>query len=115
MVTSESKTRTVLLVVLAYALWLASAALTLWLILQMRLLFFVDLPMRMSNINPWALSSIDKFGTVGLAIAWLIFIVVTEEYFRRLVNRGLTTLTVARYFIVEGLLLGGVYLWRLFL
>ncbi len=103
------------MVVLAYALWLASAALALWLMLQMRLLFLVDLPMRMPNVSPWALSSIDKFGTVGLGVLWLIFIVVAEEYFRRLIDGRFSGRAIMRLFAVEGLLMGGVYLWRLFL
>ena len=111
MAQSSSRARTVLSVVLAYALWLLSAALALWLILQMRLLFLVELPMRMRNINHWAFSAIDKFGFIILGVIWLIFVVVSEEYCRRMIDHGLRLRAVVWLFVVMGVLLGAVYLW----
>ena len=108
----NSKVHAALSVVVVYALWLASAALALWLILQMRLLFLVDLPMRSQNINHWAFSAIDKFGFLVLGIIWLIFLVVTEEYFRRRVRGRFPVRTIVGVFVVEGVLLGITYLWR---
>lgn len=78
----------------------------------MRLLFLVDLPQAASAINPWALGAVDKFGFFILGIIWLIFLVVSEEYFRRMVGRRPNVSSVAEVFIVEGVLLGLVYLWR---
>ncbi|MBN1248194.1 MAG: hypothetical protein JXC32_11090 [Anaerolineae bacterium] len=105
----------VLSTILIYLIWLASAALSLWLILQMRLLFLVDLPLRSQNVDPWALGAIDKFGFVAFGIVYLVFLVVTEEIFRRMVSRGIKLRTIAWLFGVEGGLLGLVYLWRLLL
>jgi hypothetical protein len=112
MVQSNSKVRTVFSVIYAYGLWLASAALSAWLMLEMRLLFLVDLPMRSRTINHWAFSAIDKFGFIILGIIWLIGLIVSEEYFRRLIGRKFPGRRVLMVFVVEGVLLGLVYLWR---
>lgn len=111
----DGKLNTVLLTILVYIVWLASAALSLWLILQMRLLFLVDLPLRSQSIDPWALGALDKFGFVALGVVWLILLVVTEELFRRMIRRGLQFRTIAWLFGVEAGLLGVVYLWRFLL
>jgi hypothetical protein len=112
MTQSNSKMHRALSVVLAYILWLASAGLALWLMLQARLLFLVELPMRSQSINRWAFSAIDKFGLFFLGVLWLIFLIVTEEYFRRRVGGRLPVRTIVGVFVVEGVLLGIVYLWR---
>jgi hypothetical protein len=109
---SNSKVPLVLSTIFVYILWLASAALSLWLILQMRLLFLVDLPLRSRTINHWAFSAIDKFGFVILGAIWLVFLVVSEEVFRRLPKRERPARTVLGVFAAEGVLLGLVYLWR---
>jgi hypothetical protein len=98
-----------------YSLWLASAALSLWLVLQVRILFLIELPLRSQNIDPWALGAVDKFGFVVFGVVWLVFLIVTEEFFRRMIRRGLRLRTVVWLFAVEGGLLGGVYLWRFLL
>ena len=112
MTQSNNKARTALTVIYAYALWLVSVALALWLVLQMRLLFLVELPMRSTTINHWAFSAIDKFGFLILGILLLIYLVISEEYFRRLIRRNFPFRAVVSVFVVEGVLLGLVYLWR---
>ncbi len=112
MTRSDGKLRVVLSAILIYLIWLASAALSLWLVLQARLLLLVDLPLRSNAVDPWTLGAIDKFGFVAFGAIWMIFLVVTEELFRRMVRRGLQLRTVAWLFVVEGGLLGVVYLWR---
>ena len=112
---SNQKVRSALSIVSVYALWLASAALSLWLLLQMRLLFLVELPLRAQSTNPWAFGAIDKFGFVILGAIWLVFLVVSEEIFRLLPGRKNPTRTVLSVFAVEGVLLGLVYLWRFLL
>ncbi len=115
MTPSNDKARKALSVVFVYILWLASAALSLWLLLQMRLLFLVELPLRSSRINPWVFSALDKFGFLFLGAVWLVFLIVSEEYFRRLAGRKIPYRAILRVFAVEGLLLGIVYLWRFLL
>jgi len=112
MAETRGKAPTALFMALAYGLWLMSAALSLWLVLQMRLLFLVDLPQKSATINHWAFSAIDKFGFLFLGIIWLIFLVVSEEIFRRKVGHQLRVRAIAGVFVIEGVLLGLVYLWR---
>ena len=73
--------RRVLLGVLAYGLWLASAALTLVAALYMRLFLLIDLPIVTLRANRYTQRAADRFGTVLLGLAWLIFVVATEPYF----------------------------------
>lgn len=98
-----------LLIVLSYILWLASAALTLWAVLILRLVLLIQLPGDVLKINPWRLGIIDKFGTVILGVLWLIFIIVTEPYFRRLQERDLSVTSIVKVFIAEALFLGATY------
>ncbi len=105
MAETRGKAPTALSMALAYGLWLMSAALSLWLVLQMRLLFLVDLPQKSATINHWAFSAIDKFGFLFLGIIWLIFLVVSEEIFRRKVgHQSVLALSL-------GCLLSRVYSW----
>lgn len=115
MTQSNNKTRRALFVLTVYALWLISAALALWLMLQARLLFLVELPLRSDSVNHWALSAIDKFGFFILGVIWLVFLVISEEYFRRLIHRKFPVRAVVGVFAIEGVLLGLIYLWRLLL
>jgi hypothetical protein len=92
-----------------YLLWLASAAVTLWLMLNLRLLLLVNLPMRVRNINPWALGAIDKFGTVFFGLVWLIWVVVSEAYFRKFIDGRIAALSIVKVFLAEGALLAIVY------
>jgi hypothetical protein len=101
--------RQALLTVFTYCLWLASAAVTFLLMLNMRLLLLVSLPMRMRGINPWSLGAIDKFGTVLLGAIWLIWVIVSEAYFRRLIDGRVSALNIIKVFLVEGALLALVY------
>ena len=99
--------------ILAYALWIASGALSLWAILLLRPLLLSYLPTQVFQVNPWALGAIDKFGTVVLGLFWLIFIVASEPYFHRLIERDLSIKEVVRVFLIEIAILIGVYGVRL--
>jgi hypothetical protein len=96
-------------VVLTYGLWLISAAIAVGIILVMRLFLLVDLPMTLP-VNPWSLSAIDKFGTVILGALWVIFLVLTEFYFRKLLKKGLPSSPILKLFAVEVLVLAVLYL-----
>ncbi len=115
MTQTDTKARQALLYILAYALWFASAALSLWAVLWLRILLLIDLPMSMSGINPWSLSAIDKFGTVLLGALWLIFVIVSERYFRRLPENELSLIDVVKVFAIEGVVLAVIYLARFLL
>ncbi len=96
-------------VILAYSLWLASGALSLWALMWVRVFLLVDLPMVVFRVNPWVLRAIDRFGSVGLGIVWLIFAVASESYFRRLLEWQLSIIDVAKVFLIEALILGVAY------
>ncbi len=109
MTQGNTKLQQALRLILTYTLWLASAALSLWAVLWLRIVLLLDLPMAIPTINPWALSAIDKFGTVLLGALWLVFVVLSEPYFRRLLNNELPIINVVKVFALEGLLLGVAY------
>lgn len=98
-----------LLIGLSYILWLASAALTLWGMLVLRVILLIDLPTEVLNVNPWRLPAIDKFGTLILAVLWLIFVIVTEPYFRRFAEQELAVVNLVKVFVAELVFLGAVY------
>ena len=100
--------RCLLLVVLTYSLWLVAAVIALGIMLWMRILVLIDLPIVL-GVNPWAMRAIDKFGTVGLGLIWLIFAVASEAYFRRLYERQMPAVNILKVFIAEGLILGAAY------
>ena len=101
--------RHALVTIFTYCLWLASAAVTLLLMLNMRLLLLVNLPLRVPGINPWSLGAIDKFGTVLLGAVWLIWVIVSEAYFRKFIDGRIPALNIVKVFLVEGALLALVY------
>ncbi len=73
-------TSLVLRYVACYALWLVLAALSLWLMLQLRInlidavVFF--------DWGPWVLGALDKFGILLLGLGWLVFVLFAEHYLR---------------------------------
>ena len=92
--------------VLAYGLWLVSAALAVAAVLYLRLFLLIDLPINMLSANTYTQRAVDRFGTVLLCLAWLIFVVASESYFRRIIDGNLTAKQVAIVFAIEVLLLG---------
>lgn len=95
--------------VLTYILWLASAALSLWAMLWIRVLLLIDLPGNILHVNPWRLPAIDKFGLLILAALWIGFIVVSEARFRKLSASSHFPGYALRVFAIEALLLGVSY------
>jgi hypothetical protein len=128
--------RRIPLVILAYMLWLASAALSLWAGLWLRTVVLIDLPIMMLRscpkitsefeplftrekyevisiqllrLNRWALIAVDKFGTVVLGLVWLLFVLASEADFRKLPERRRPAAYVAKVFAVEAFVLGAAY------
>lgn len=92
--------------VLAYGLWLVSGALTLVATLYLRILLLIDLPINVLGANRYTQRAADRFGTVLFGLAWLIFVVASESYFRRIIDGKLGAKQVAAVFAIELLLLG---------
>jgi hypothetical protein len=98
--------RSILLGVLAYGLWLASAALALVAALYLRIFLLIDVAIIVLRANHYTQRAADRFGIILLGLAWLIFVMATEPYFRRILDGRLTAKQVATVFAVEVLLLG---------
>jgi hypothetical protein len=101
--------RRIPLVILAYMLWLASAALSLWAVFWLRIVVLIDLPIMVLRLNRWTLVAVDKFGTVILGLVWLLFVLASEADFRKLLERPRPAAFVAKVFAVEVLVLGTAY------
>jgi len=101
--------RRIPLVILAYVLWLASAALSLWAALWLRTVVLIDLPIMTLRLNRWAFIAVDKFGTVILGLVWLLFVLASEADFRKLPERRQPATFVAKVFAIEALVLGAAY------
>lgn len=73
--------RALLLLYLVYFVgWLLTSGLALLIVFQLRvnlLDIFVAL-----RLNPWAMSAVDKFGTIFLGLGWLVAVLITETWLR---------------------------------
>jgi hypothetical protein len=100
--------RRIFLFIVTYALWLVSAALALWVMVRLRQFLLIDFPIRVlmpRGLSQYGQRSIDRFGTVILGLLWLVFVVASESYFRRILEGRLSARKVAAVFAIEALLL----------
>jgi len=65
----------------------------------------IDLPIAVLRADRYTQRAADRFGTVLMGLAWLIFVVASESYFRRIIDGKLTAKQVATVFAIEVLLL----------
>jgi hypothetical protein len=96
-------------IVLGYALWFTSAALSLWAALWLRTVVLIDLPIMALRLSRWALIAVDRFGTVILGLVWLLFVLASEADFRKLAERRRPAAFVVKVFAAEALVLGAAY------
>jgi len=98
-------------IVLGYALWLTSAALSLWAALWLRTVLVVDVPIGFLRVSYWSLRLWNFVGSAVAGLAWLIFVLATEEYFRKASEKTLPMMLkrAARMLAAEGVFLGVVY------
>ena len=103
--------RRIPLVILAYVLWLASAALSLWAVLWLRTVLVVDVPIGFLRVSYWSLRLWNYVGSVVVGLAWLVFVLATEEYFRKSAEKTLPMMLkrAARVLATEGVFLGVAY------
>jgi hypothetical protein len=103
--------RRIPLVILAYMLWLASAALSLWAGLWLRTVLVVDVPIGLFRVSAWSLRLWNFAGSAVVGLAWLIFVLVTEGYFAKSAKKTLPMMLkrAARVLAAEGVFLGVVY------
>jgi hypothetical protein len=77
--------------ILAYSLWLLSAALGLVAVVQLRQFLLIDFPIMVLfryGLSAYGQRAIDQFGTVLLGLSWMLFVVASESDFRKLVDEG---------------------------
>jgi hypothetical protein len=83
----------------AYVLWLADLGLTFWLLFITRTVF-LDIFALFYKDGAWVFSRrvdlVDKFFTIILGLGWLVFMIVTEGYFRAGVLRDDLLIRFAR-------------------
>lgn len=69
--------------VLAYLLWLLAITVGLIAVFEARTAINVVWPLLGSGTNwQWALRPVDRFGLVFAGIAWLVYMVLAEDWFR---------------------------------
>jgi hypothetical protein len=93
----------------AYVLWLVSAALSFVALLWVRIFVLIDLPMVVFRLDPWVLRAINRFGTFILGLVWLLYLIASEAYFRRLYEEQMPVVNVLKVFVVEAAILGAAY------
>jgi hypothetical protein len=96
-----------------YAIWLALAALGVWLIFAGRAVL-VDLAIWL-RLNPWQLRAVDDFGVVTMGLIWLVGVLLLEHSLRQGVEKHRLWRRAARALVVEVAALGLCYLIPLFL
>jgi len=92
-------------------LWLASAALSLWAVLWLRTVLVVDVPIGLLRVSAWSLRLWNFAGSAVVGLAWLVFVLVSEDYFVKLAKKTLPMMLkrAARVLAIEGVFLGVVY------
>jgi hypothetical protein len=98
-------------VVLGYALWLASAGLSLWAALWLRTVLVVDVPIGFLRVNYWSLRLWNYVGSAVVGLAWLVFVLATEGYFHEASEKTLPMMLkrAARVLVAEVVFLGLAY------
>jgi len=95
---------------LEYVLWGLSSALALLAVLQLRTFLLVDLPVvTVLRRNPWLPTVIHYVGLAVLGAGWLVFVVLSESYFRRWMQDKDARLNILKVFVIEGLVFGLAY------
>ena len=79
--------------------------------LWLRTVLVVDVPIGFLRVSYWSLRLWNYAGSVVVGLAWLIFVLATEEYFRKASEKTLPMLLkrAARVLAAEVVFLGLVY------
>jgi hypothetical protein len=71
---------------ISYALMVITGVLGIVTLLSMRSLILAVL--RVTHVSIWAWGAIDKFSLILLAILWLIFVLFSQHYYERGLEKG---------------------------
>jgi hypothetical protein len=98
-------------VALGYAIWLLSAILSLVAVLYLRSFIIADVPIKLLRVSYWSLRLWNYVGSVAVGLVWLLFVIVTEGYFRELADGTLLVMLkrAAQMLSAELMFLGLVY------
>jgi hypothetical protein len=98
-------------IALAYAIWLLSAILSLVAVLCLRSFIIIDVPIGLLRVSAWSLRLWNYAGSAVVGLAWLIFVIVTEGYFRDLAEQPWPVMLkrAARILAAELVFLGLAY------
>jgi hypothetical protein len=96
-----------------YTLWLALSALGVVMLFQARAVIFA-IAVRL-GANPWVIRAIDNFGVVTLGLIWLVCILLLEDRLRKGVVQNRVWGRAARVFVIEMVMLAGLYAAQLLL
>jgi hypothetical protein len=100
--------RHILRYILAYGLWLVSAALASAIFVQWRQFLLIDFPIMVLarlGLSPHGQMAMDQFGTVILGILWLTILLISENFFHKLADGEIETKQVAKLFAGEIIIL----------
>ena len=90
-----------------YALWLALAALGVWLLFALRpVVFGLAIWLR---LNPWQVRAADNLSFVTFGLSWLVGILLLEHSLRQGVEKHRLWQRAGRAFAAEALVLGLCY------
>jgi hypothetical protein len=84
-------------------------------VLGLRTLLVVDVPISLLRVNYWSLRLWNYVGSVAVGLAWLIFAIATEGYFRDATEETLPVMLkrAAQVLSAEVVFMGFVYGVRL--
>lgn len=94
--------------VYCYLLWGGLSALGFWLLMQLRI-NLIDIYAHF-QFDRWAFAAVHNFSIVILALVWLSYVVLIEEYLRQGIKLGRVFPRAIRVLWVVGALLGISYL-----
>jgi hypothetical protein len=90
-----------------YALWLALAALGVWLIFALRPLMF-GLAIWL-QLNPWQVRALDSFSVVAFGLSWLVGILLLDHILRQGIEKRQLWRRAGRVFAAEAAALALCY------
>ena len=98
-------------IALGYVIWLLSAVLSLLAVLYLRSFIVIDVPIGLLRVSGWSLRLWNYAGSTVVGLAWLIFVIATEGYFRELADKPLPAMLrrAAQILTAELVFLGLVY------
>lgn len=57
------------------------------------------------RVNPWQLRAISRFGTYFLGLGWFAFVIGSETYFRKFLDKNKGVSTLVRLIAIEVIVL----------